>query len=170
MITFSPIFRTTKFTYLANQNVNAWKDFLYIRNFEPSRWPAGNPYHKEGGNPLQGQARARDISLVHYTFPDMDAGPTRTWLILNGEEPQWLPYWNYAFDKRPGEELYDLRKDPDYLVNVAEQPEYDTIRKELSDRLMKILTLTGDPRVTGEGQTYEKPPFAGPGTIEGQQN
>ena len=143
------------------------KDFLYIRNFEPDRWPMGNPYHKEGGNTLE-EGRATNLAQTHTTFPDMDGGPTKTWLVLNGEQPQWLQYWNYAFAKRPGEELYDLRKDPDYLVNVAEQAEYVAVRKELSDRLMKVLTSTDDPRVTGDGQTFEKAPFAGPGTIEGQ--
>jgi uncharacterized sulfatase len=143
------------------------KDFLYIRNFEPDRWPMGNPYHKEGGNQRQA-SEANNISQTHFTFSDMDAGPAKTWLVLHGEEPQWIPYWNYAFAKRPGEELYDLRNDPDYLVNVADEPAYADIRKELSDRLMKVLTSTDDPRVTGDRQTFERPPFAGQGTIEGQ--
>jgi arylsulfatase A-like enzyme len=140
------------------------KDFLYIRNFEPDRWPAGEPYHRTGGNPLN--TGEKNLTQTRYTFPDMDAGPTKTWLVLNGEQPQWLPYWNYAFAKRPGEELYDLRKDPDYLVNYAQQPEYADVRKELSERMMKVLTSTGDPRVTGDGKTFEKPPFAGPETVE----
>ena len=137
------------------------KDFLYIRNFEPDRWPMGNPYHKE---------EALDLTQLgsnyRYTFADMDFGPTKTWLVLNGETPKWQKYWDYAFAKRPGEELYDLRKDPDYLMNVADQAEYVTIRQELSDRLMKVLISTNDPRVTGDGKTFEQPPFAGPGTIE----
>lgn len=28
--------------------------------------------------------------------------------------------------------------------------------------MMKILTDAGDPRVTGDGMTFEKPPFTGP--------
>jgi len=140
------------------------KDFLYIRNFEPDRWPMGNPYHKENNDSLQ-EVRQK-LSDTRYTFSDLDAGPMKTWLVLHGEEPQWLPYWNYAFAKRPGEELYDLRKDPDYLVNVADDPAYDAVRKELSERLMSILTSTADPRVTGDGKTFERFPFAGPGTIE----
>ena len=96
----------------------------------------------------------------------MDAGPTKTWLVLNGLEEQWKPYWDYAFDKRPSEELYDLRNDSDYLVNVAGETKYAEVCRNLAERLMDILKSTGDPRVTGDGQTYEQAPFAGPGTIE----
>jgi uncharacterized sulfatase len=101
-----------------------------------------------------------------YSFPDFDASPTKTWLLLCENDPQWKSYWDYAFGKRPGEELYDLREDSDYLVNVAESPKYAETRQTLAQRLMDILTSTGDPRVTGDGPTCEKPPFAGPETLE----
>ena len=136
------------------------KDFLYIRNFRPERWPMGDPYHH--GDSVE--TMVSKLGDTGYTFPDLDSGPTKTWLVLNGTQPEWTQYYDYAFGKRPVEELYDLRKDSDYLVNVATQPEYAAVRKELSDRLTNVLTSTGDPRVTGDGQTYEKPPFAGPGT------
>ena len=140
------------------------KDFLYIRNFRPDRWPMGDPYHFNS-NDLS--AKINQINQnTHFTFADMDSGPTRTWLILNGETPEWKPYWNYAFAKRPGEELYDLRNDPDYLVNVAEKPEYAEIRQNLSERLINVLTETNDPRITRDGIHFETPPYAGPGTEE----
>ena len=143
------------------------KDFLYIRNFRPERWPMGNPYHLDhleaGDSP---EETATKLGRTEYTYPDLDSGPTKTWLVLHGGEPQWKKYYDIAFAKRPAEELYDLRKDPDYLVNVAEQSEYAAAQKELSDRLMNILTSTGDPRVTGDGQTYEKMPFAGPDSLQ----
>ena len=138
------------------------KDFLYIRNFRPERFPMGDPYHLETGDSREMmEQRLRDTG---YTYPDLDSSPTKTWLVLHGNDPEWTKYYHYAFGKRPAEELYDLRNDPDYLVNVAEQPEYAAVREELSGRLMNILISTGDPRVTGDGETYEKPPFAGPGT------
>ena len=146
------------------------KDFLYIRNFQPDRWPMGNPYHLETGDSRE--TMATSLGNTRYTYPDLDAGPTKTWLVLHGNEPQWKKYYDYAFGKRPAEELYDLRNDPDYLVNVAEQPEYAATKKELSERLMNILISTGDPRVTGNGETYDKPPFGGSGTEDrsmGQQ-
>ncbi len=137
------------------------KDFLYIRNFRPERWPMGDPYHREAS----GHSDAQFLN-TRFTFPDMDGGPTKAWLVRNGEKPEWKPYWNYAFAKRPAEELYDLRNDPDDLVNVAEKPEYAEVRQELSKRLMDVLTSTNDPRVTGDGLHFERPPYAGPGTEE----
>ena len=138
------------------------KDFLYIRNFQPERLPMGDPYHLATGDSRE--TMATKLGDTGYTFPDLDAGPTKTWLVLHGSDPQWTKYYDYAFGKRPAEELYDLRNDPDCLVNVAERSEYAVVRKELSERLMNILISTGDPRVIGDGQTYDKPPFGGPGT------
>ncbi len=140
------------------------KDFLYIRNFRPDRWPMGDPRTWNAKTPPD--EITRESADTGYAFADMDASPTKTWLLLHGSEPEWAPYWNYAFGKRPAEELYDLRNDPDYLVNVAADPAYETQRRELAARLMHILVTTGDPRVTGDGDTFERPPFAGPGTLD----
>ena len=141
------------------------KDFLYIRNFEPERWPMGNPWHHETNDSPEVIAR-KSLADTGYAFPDLDASPTKTWILLRENEEQWQPFWDYAFGKRPGEELYDLRNDRDYLVNVAEKPEYADARQNLSERLMDVLTSTGDPRVMDDGLTFEKPPFAGPETLD----
>ena len=140
------------------------ESFLYIRNFHPERWPMGNPYHWDSGD--LANVKNQIDNDTRFTFADMDHGPTRTWLVLNGERPEWQKYWDYAFAKRPGEELYDLRNDPDCLVNVAENPEYAETRTRLSERLMQVLISTGDPRVTGDGKHFEQSPYAGPGTEE----
>ena len=140
-------------------------DFLYIRNFAPDRWPMGDPYHRATNDTPEEMAR-KSLADTGYAFPDLDASPTKSWLLLRENEEEWQAYWDYAFGKRPGEELYNLRSDPDYLVNVAENPGYADIRENLSQRLMDVLTSTGDPRVTGDGQTFEKPPFAGPDTLD----
>ncbi len=140
------------------------KDFLYVRNFCPERWPMGNPYHR-----AQGDLWSKRNELgrhTRFTFADMDAGPTKTWLVLNGEKPEWQAHWDYAFAKRPGEELYDLRNDPHCLVNVAEKPEYAEIRQTQSARLVDVLTSTGDPRMVDGGRHFEQAPYAGPGTAE----
>lgn len=38
-----------------------------------------------------------------------------------------------AFDRRPNEELYDLRKDPDQMNNLAGDPAYRKIRDQLGE-------------------------------------
>src|SRR4051812_34239299 len=131
-------------------------DFLYIRNFAPDRWPMGSP----GGadeTPLPAESVLESNTFV--AFADMDASPTKAWLIEHKNDSQWK--WNYdvAFAKRPAEELYDLKNDPDQIQSVASDPNYAKQKQELSQRLMKLLTDAGDPRVTGDGNTFDRPPF-----------
>jgi hypothetical protein len=82
--------------------------------------------------------------------------------VTHRDDPQWRPFYARAFGKRPREELYDLRKDPQQMDNVAGDLAYAKIRRELEDRLMKELTSTGDPRVQENGKFYETPPMTGP--------
>jgi N-sulfoglucosamine sulfohydrolase len=48
------------------------------------------------------------------------------------------------------------------MINVASDPAYEAIRKELEERLMQELTSTGDPRVQNDGKFYETAPMTGP--------
>jgi uncharacterized sulfatase len=128
-------------------------DYLYIRNFKPDRWPMGSPKGVTDTNAPTSEAIA---GSTFATFADMDASPTKAWLISHRNESQWRSYYQYAFGKRPAEELYDLRTDPDQVKNVADDPAYASTRRELSDRLMKILTDAGDPRLE---DAFDRPPF-----------
>ena len=69
----------------------------------PDRWPAGDPDYNA---PPQG------------FFGDVDRGATKTFLMANALEPAIRPYYLMAYGRRPAEELYDLRKDPDQLRNI----------------------------------------------------
>ncbi len=134
-------------------------DFLYIRNFAPERWPLGAPYEVTEKN----TPTIEDLESETYAaFPDMDASPTKAWLILHRNDSEWRRFYDIAFGKRPGEELYDLRKDPDQMKNVAADPAYAKERARLAAQLMKILTDAGDPRVIGDGKTFERLPFTEP--------
>ena len=48
---------------------------------------------------------------------------------------------------RPGEELYDLRRDPQQLQNLADNESYAAAKTDLSERLMTVLRATDDPRL-----------------------
>jgi uncharacterized sulfatase len=133
--------------------------FLYVRNFAPDRWPMGRPGFDEGGEAPPAAVLERNTFAA---FPDMDASPTKAWLIGQRDAPAWRWHYTYAFAKRPGEELYDLRADPDQARNVALNPAYADRRRELEAQLLTVLKETGDPRVTGGGDTFDRPPFAGP--------
>lgn len=131
-------------------------DFLYIRNFAPDRWPMGTPK-------FTGPSDMPSLEVLEQktfdAFADMDASPTKAWLVHQFGKEDWAWHYNYAFGKRPGEELYDLRKDPDQTLNLASDPAYAKQREELAARLLNILSDAKDPRVLGDGKIFENPPF-----------
>ena len=89
--------------------------------------------------------------------PNMDPGATKAWLMANEEGSP--DFYERAFGRRPGEELYDLRRDPDQLDNVAGEPAYAQVRAAIAEQLLAELEAAGDPRVTGDGLTFERSPF-----------
>jgi len=132
------------------------QNFLYVRNFAPDRWPVGSPKFSTRVDIPSAEALEKEYFVA---FADMDASPTKAWLVGQFSDPQWQWHYNLAFAKRPAEELYDLRNDPDETQNLAGQPGFAKVQKELSERLMRVLSEASDPRVTGDGQTFERPPF-----------
>lgn len=134
------------------------KDYAYILNFMPDRWPMGNPYNLDGPKLPTADSLTWDTRV---TFMDMDASPTKAWLVLQRGNSQWKWHYDLAFGRRPREELYDRNADPDEANNVAADPKYAKIREELNAKLMAELTRTKDPRVAAD-VPFEKPPFAGP--------
>ncbi len=82
--------------------------------------------------------------------------------IKHRNDPEWKPFYDLAFAKRPREQLFVIADDPDQLRNVAADPKYESVRAELNQKLMSELTRTTDPRVTGDKQFFETPPMAGP--------
>ena len=112
------------------------------------------------------QTEAPDFqSLAYNTFvayPDLDASPTKAWMIHHREELDVEPLFELGFGKRPREELYDLNEDPDYLQNVADEPAYANIKGELESKLKTVLEHQQDPRLMEQPCRYEYEPYAGP--------
>jgi len=135
------------------------KDFIYVRNFAPERWPMGAPYAvTETSEPTASELETN----THIAFPDMDASPTKAWLVGHRREVQGKPFYDRAFAKRPGEELYDLRSDPQQTRNVAGEASFLVEKDAIAGRLMKVLAETHDPRVTGDRLAFDKTPFTDP--------
>ena len=123
--------------------------FLYIRNFQPDRWPAGTPNYEKAAIPGAWLA-------------DCDNSPTKTYITENKDKDKHhRRLWELSFGLRPAEELYDCKKDPEQLNNLAADPAYAEIKKKLAAQLMDNLKATGDPRVLGSGDRFDGYPYLG---------
>ena len=119
------------------------KDYLFIHNYFPDRWPAGDP-------PLFG-----DIDL-HMLQQE---SPTKEYMMLEKDNPMVKPLYEMAFLKRPAEELFDLQKDPYQMVNVANADDYQKVKLQLREALQEYLTQTKDPRALGIPTTWDIQPY-----------
>ncbi len=136
-------------------------DHLYIINFHPERYPLGDPYRLSSDNPPSEKTITEETRV---TLPDEDAGPSKAWLVGVRDDPKWRDHYEWVYGRRPREELYDLRKDPDQTKNVATDPVHAEARAELEKRLLAELEHTGDPRMKEDGKFFETPPMSGPVT------
>lgn len=134
-------------------------DYQLIINFRPERNPLGDPHYLNSDNPPTAE-ELENTTFVAY--PDEDAGPTKAFMVLHRNEPRIQPLFERNFGKRPQIELYDLKQDPHQMTNVADDPHYAEVKKELHARLMEELRHSGDPRVVDDGAYFETPPLAGP--------
>jgi len=117
--------------------------FAYIRNFKPDRWPQ-YPLPLRPGEATDG---------------DFDGGPTKAWFAQHQSNGAYASLVELAVGLRPSEEFYDLAADPDQMKNLAESPEHQAVKARLAERLMNELTDKGDPRVVGEGDGFDRPPY-----------
>ena len=137
------------------------RDYIYIVNFEPDRWPMGNPAGIDQPNAILPDFQTLvDDTFVAYA--DMDGSPTKAWMIHHREDHDVEPLFKLAFGKRPREELYDLNADPDYLNNVASDPAWENVRAGLEKQLLTVLQQQQDPRLMEQPCRYEYEPYAGP--------
>ncbi len=115
-------------------------EYLYIRNYEPTRWPAGNP---ESG------------------YLNCDGSPTKTELLnARRYETDIAGRWQMAFGKRPAEELYRLKDDRYCMNNLAANPTWSIVRRSLEQKLLARLRQEKDPRIKGPADYFERMPYA----------
>ncbi len=109
-------------------------EHLYLRNYEPTRWPAGNP---ETG------------------YLDTDGSPTKSLILELGRQNRADRFWQLNFGLRHGDELYDLRSDRDCVRNLAVDPTHAGRMAALRQRMEAILKAQGDPRIAGRGYVFD---------------
>jgi hypothetical protein len=66
-------------------------------------------------------------------------------------------HWKLGFGPRPESELYDLKKDPHQVNNVAADAAYAKIKNQLHADLMAELLANHDPRLNGD--QFDYPPY-----------
>ncbi|MDP6522599.1 MAG: sulfatase [Kiritimatiellia bacterium] len=119
------------------------REWLYIRNYEEDRWPAGNP---ETG------------------YLNCDGSPIKSNILELRRSGENRKPWDFCFGKRPVEELYNLKKDPDCLSNLASSPEQAKVKKMLKAQMEAELKTQGDPRMSGKGELFDRYPYINRGT------
>jgi arylsulfatase A-like enzyme len=141
------------------------KDFLYIKNFAPERWPMGSPRQVTDTS----EPTANDLENTTFVaYADMDASPTKAYYVAHRHDADMKTRYDLAFAIRPGDELYDLRNDPDQTKNVANDPAFAEAKKKMEAQLMAVLKKEHDPRVS-EDVIFEKPPFTDAGGEGGKK-
>ena len=115
------------------------KNFLYIRNFNPGEWDAGD---FDGDTPIYDFASQPWPTGQGAFSYNIDPGPSKQAMRLDRSSPQA----QLAFAKRPKEELYDLKVDPDQLRNVASDKRYEASLQRLREQLTSELKTSQDPR------------------------
>jgi hypothetical protein len=119
--------------------------YLYIYNFKPDLWPAGNP---ETG------------------YLNTDGSPTKTTILASRRRGEQSPYWTLSFGKHPAEELYHIESDRACMHNLADNPDYASRKERMRERLFEHLHATGDPRIKGNGDIFDNYPFYQPTSFD----
>jgi hypothetical protein len=112
--------------------------WLYVRNFFPERWPAGDP----------------DYSGSQGFFSDIDASPTKAQLLDNRDHADFVDAFDRATGQRSAEELYDVLADPHCLRNLAPDPQHAQTRSDLATQLQRWMRRTADRRASEPQTTY----------------
>jgi len=107
---------------------------LYLHNFETNRWPGGQ---------------------VETGYRDTDDSPTKTAVLATEKQPDLKRYFDASFGKLPADMLFDLRRDPDCMTNLAATVSFTKLQKQLFDELKQ----QGDPRLLGNGHIFDEYPY-----------
>ncbi|MDX9749072.1 MAG: sulfatase [Paludibacter sp.] len=112
--------------------------FLYSFHFKPELWPAGDP---ETG------------------YLNTDGSPTKSNILNLRRQGIDSQYWKLNFGKLPQEHLYHISVDRHCLINLADQPAYNERRKKMKKILFDELKSQNDPRLTDNGDVFDRYPF-----------
>jgi arylsulfatase A-like enzyme len=107
---------------------------LYLHNFEPTRGPGG---------------------LAETGYKDTADSPTKTAVLATEKTPDRQHFFDASFGKLPADQLFDLRRDPDCMTNLAATVSFADLQKQLFDELKQ----QDDPRLLGNGHIFDEYPY-----------
>ena len=107
---------------------------LYLHNFETNRGPGG---------------------VAETGYKDTDDSPTKTAVLATEKQPDLKHLFDASFGKLPADQLFDLRRDPDCMTNLAATVSFAKLKKQLFEELKQ----QDDPRMFGNGHIYDEYPY-----------
>jgi arylsulfatase A-like enzyme len=118
------------------------KEFLYLRNFEPNRFPAGDPQKWVAVGP----------------YGDIDDSPSKQ--LIMSDSANYAFFFDRTLKKRGSEELYDLKNDPSQLHNLANEKRFEKQKNKLKIDLEAWMKRTNDPRLINPNTNlWDKYPY-----------
>jgi len=105
------------------------EEFLFVHNYFPDRWPAGNP---------------------ETDYLNCDASPTKEIIKALGGH-----FYELSFGKRPEEALFRLSDDPECVRNLASDPFFAPTIEKLRAKMLATLREEKDPRALGNGAIFD---------------
>jgi N-sulfoglucosamine sulfohydrolase len=115
--------------------------FIYTHNYEPDRWPSGNP---ETG------------------YMDTDDGPTKKAILNAYKKAEYKALYGLSFAKRGADELYYFPADTFCVKNIAGEKKYAATMQQLKEQMEQELAEQKDPRMLGKGDVFDGYEFAKP--------
>lgn len=109
--------------------------YLYLKNFKIDRWPAGDP-------------------VTGYL--NTDGSPTKSIILDMNRKGKGELLWQLNFGKREAEELYRIDDDPECLKDLSSHPGHLAMKEKLEIQLLNELKEQGDPRVSGQGDVFDR--------------
>jgi N-sulfoglucosamine sulfohydrolase len=111
------------------------KEFLYVHNFMPDRWPAGNP---------------------ETDFGNLDPSPSKEVIKALGGY-----FYDLSLGKRQPDELYRITDDPECVKNLANDLAFKDKLEDLRYRMMTMLKEEEDPRALGHFEVFDTYTYQG---------
>jgi N-sulfoglucosamine sulfohydrolase len=115
--------------------------FIYTHNYEPTRWPSGNP---ETG------------------FMDTDNGPTKNAILNAHKRGEYNNIYELNFGLRGADELYQITSDTFCMNNLAANKKYAATVQQLKKGMETELKKQNDPRMFGKGDVFDSYQIAKP--------